>query len=338
MDNLYEIGITLILFLQGLGEWLRPPMQFFSFLGNEEFFLLIMPVFYWCVSPVIGLRMGLLLLISGSINSAFKLVMTGPRPYWYNPQVAAFTTETSFGSPSGHAMNAASVWGGLAASIRAACVKVAAVLLIFLIGFSRLYMGVHFPHDVVLGWFLGGLFLLAFLSLEKPAAAWLKTHSIMNQIGVVFLASLALVLLGVLARLSLQSFAIPEMWITNAVLAAPQAEEIRPLALSGFMTNAGALFGIGTGIIVLPLLGGFDVSGPLWKRALRFAIGVVGVLIIWQGLGMLLPGGETLDGYIFRYLRYALIGFWIGALAPAAFTRLGLADRTVGHLKLATSK
>jgi membrane-associated phospholipid phosphatase len=338
MENIHEIGIGLILFLQSLGSWMTPPMQFFSFLGNEEFFLLIMPVFFWCVSPVIGLRMGLLLLISGGINSAFKLLMHGPRPYWYNSQVLAFTTEASFGAPSGHAMNAASVWGGLAASFRESWVKVTAILLIFFIGLSRLYMGVHFPHDVIVGWIFGGLFLLIFLRLERPVVNMLKKYSIPGQITIVFFASAALVLVGLLGRLSLGAYAVPQVWITNAATAAPHAEEIHPLALSGIMTNAGALLGIGTGMILLPLFGGFDVSGPIWKRALRFAVGVVGVLIIWRGLGMLLPGGENLAGYIFRYLRYALIGFWIGALAPAAFTRLGLAERTTVLLKLAASK
>jgi membrane-associated phospholipid phosphatase len=337
MDNLHEMGIMLILFLQGLGSWLTPPMQFFSFLGNEEFFLLIMPVFFWCVSPAIGLRMGLLLLISGGINSAFKLVMHGPRPYWYNPQVAAFTTESSFGVPSGHAMNAASVWGGLAASFQESWVKITALGLIFFIGVSRLYMGVHFPHDVLLGWFLGGLFLLVFLRMEKPVAETLKRRPIHIQILLVFAGSLSLILIGVLGRFSLAGWVMPEMWAANAAIVAPNAEEIHPLALSGIMTNAGALFGIGTGMILLPLLGGFDVSGPLWKRALRFVIGVIGVLVIWRGLGMLLPGGENLTGYVFRYLRYALIGFWIGALAPAAFTRLGLAGKKIVTLKLAAS-
>jgi membrane-associated phospholipid phosphatase len=337
MESILEMGIMLNLFLQGLGSWMTAPMQFFTFLGNEEFFLLIMPVIFWCVSPRIGLRVGLLLLISAGLNGAFKLLFQGPRPYWVDGQITAFTTEPSFGAPSGHAMNAASVWGGLAASIRKPWAWTAAALIVFLIGLSRLYMGVHFPHDVLMGWLIGALFLFVFLKAEKPVGAWLKSFSPPAQVGIIFTGSIFLILLGVLSRLSLGAWEVPAAWAANAALAVPGADPIHPLALSGLMTNAGALFGIGVGMLWLPYLGGFDAGGPLLKRALRFLVGVAGVLLIWRGLGMVLPGGEDLAGYVFRYLRYALVGLWISALAPFIFTSVGLAERTEGELKLAVS-
>ena len=69
------------MFLQSLGgEWLTTPMQIFSLLGNEEFYLLIMPLFYWCIDARIGLRLGLLLLISNGIVDILKLVIPCPAP------------------------------------------------------------------------------------------------------------------------------------------------------------------------------------------------------------------------------------------------------------------
>ncbi|MBK9603359.1 MAG: hypothetical protein IPO36_16190 [Anaerolineales bacterium] len=58
MQTLIESGIAFIIALQSLGDWLIAPMQFFSYLGNEEFFLLVLPLLYWSVDSALGLRSG----------------------------------------------------------------------------------------------------------------------------------------------------------------------------------------------------------------------------------------------------------------------------------------
>lgn len=111
MDVIIQAGIAFAMWFQGLWGWLEIPMKGFTFLGSEEFFLLGLPVLYWCVDARIGLRMGVVLLLNGVVNSVLKLAFFGPRPYWVNPQVKALVSETSFGVPSGHAQMAAGLWG-----------------------------------------------------------------------------------------------------------------------------------------------------------------------------------------------------------------------------------
>ena len=325
MEGINNFGVDLILFLQGIGSWLNFPMLFFSYLGNEEFFLLIMPALYWCVSPTVGLRLGLLLLFSATLNSVFKLILHGPRPYWYSQQVQAMLTESSFGAPSGHSQNAAAVWGGLASSYKRPWLWVIAVVVIFFTGISRLYVGVHFPQDVLTGWLFGLLILLAYIFLEERIKVWWQRRSVMMKLLAAFLISLSLISLGVLTRASLSDWTIPQVWLENAAAADPDADPINPLSLSGIISNSGALFGLIAGVTLLPYFGGFNAGGAYWKRAARFVIGVIGVLLIWRGLGLLLPGGENFLGFIFRYLRYAMIGAWISGFAPLLFTRTGLA-------------
>lgn len=333
MGNLLDLGINRVLLFQSLGAWLALPMQFFSFLGTEEFFLLLMPILYWCVDAALGLRVGLLLILSTSVNDLLKLAFHAPRPYWYSSEVKALSTETSFGLPSNHAQSAVSVWGGLAYSYRGRWGWIVASLVMFFIGLSRIYLGVHFPTDVLAGWVLGGLILWIFLSFEARGAAWIKSLSLACQLFTAFGSSLIFIALALLIKLSLGAWTIPAVWIQNAAAAAPGAGPINPLALSGTFSNAGLIFGLAAGAIWLVRSGGFDAGGLLSKRALRFLVGLIGVLAFWRLLALALPQGEDLVAYIFRYLRYGLVGFWVAGGAPLLFNRLGLSERIHPALK-----
>jgi len=326
METILQMGITFIVALQSLGSWLLMPMQFFTFLGSENFFLLMLPVVDWCISVDMGVRVGAILLFTGGVNDVFKLGMHGPRPYWYSTLVKAFSAETSFGVPSGHAQIATGVWGTIASRIKRSWAWPAAIAVILLIGISRLYLAVHFPHDVLLGWLIGSLVLWAFLGWWDKLAAWLKTQTLGAQVGLAFGASLLLLLCGFLAFLTLQGWEIPAAWMENAVKAG--VEELPdPATLSGVLTNSGALFGLLAGLAWIKSQGGFNAGGPVGKRVLRYILGLVGVLIFWYGLGAVFPRGEELLSYILRYLRYTLVGLWISAGAPYLFLRLRLAQR-----------
>jgi membrane-associated phospholipid phosphatase len=316
------------LILQGLGTWPLGLMQFFSFLGTEQFYLIIAPALFWCLDAGLGLRLGIGLALSSSINSIFKLVLHTPRPYWVNERVQAYAAETSFGIPSGHSQNAVVVWGLLAAWVKKTWAWVAAALIILMIGLSRLYLGVHFLGDVLVGWLIGALILWAFLRLERPILAWLNRTPVGSQILVVLVASLGLILLGWITRLPLNGWSVPQAWATLAARA-PNAEALEPLALSGLVSQAGVFFGMALGGILLKRLGWFDASGPALQRVVRYLIGLAGVLAIYILLGAIFPSGETLIPFLLRYLRYAVIGLWVTFIAPWLFIRLNLAQSGV---------
>jgi membrane-associated phospholipid phosphatase len=326
VDQILELGIQWTLTLQGLGSWLAGPMKFFTFLGNEDFFIFIAPAFVWCVDARLGLRMGLLLMTSASLNSALKLAFTGPRPFWIDPNIQVGAAETTFGLPSGHAQNAAAIWGLMAAWVRKSWFWLLVLGTIFLIGVSRVYLGMHFPSDVLAGWLIGALILMAFISLEKPVRDWLETRSPIQQTLAALAGSLGLMLMSILIRLSLGDWTISPAWLAMAAQTAPDISSPDPLALSGVFSTSGVFFGLAAGWIWMGRRGGFDAAGPFSQRAIRFLIGLVGVLIFWQGLGMILPRGEAVIPYALRYLRYALVGVWVTGLAPYLFIRFGLAE------------
>ena len=327
IDQLLNWGIQWTLAMQGLGSWLAGPMEFFTFLGNEDFFIFFAPAFLWCFDARLGLRMGLLLMTSSSLNSALKLAFTSPRPFWIDPRIQVGAAETSFGLPSGHAQNAASMWGLLAAWARKSWFWLLVLATIFMIGISRVYLGVHLPGDVLVGWAVGALLLMVFLAFEKPILKWLEKRTPSQQILAALAGSVGMILLNVLIRLSLGDWRFPSEWLAMAAQTAPDFPPPTPLALSGVFSTSGVFFGLAAGWIWTVQGGGFDAGGPIGQRAIRFLIGLVGVAILWQGLGLVLPRGETIVPYILRYLRYGLMGLWVAGVAPYLFIRFGLAER-----------
>jgi hypothetical protein len=198
-----------------------------------------------------------------------------------------------------------------------------AIALAFLIGFSRWYLGVHFPHDVFLGWLLGGILLWAFMQFWNPVEAWLKQQTLGSQIFIAFIVSLIVIVFGAVSVGRLDGYTFPAEWRDNALRAGSLPA---PVSIESFITSAGTLFGLAAGVAWLATRGGYQASGPVEKRALRFVVGLIGVMILWRGLALFLPDNADLISYIFRYLRYTLVGFWVSGGAPWLFFRFKLAD------------
>ena len=116
---------------------------------------------------------------------------------------------------------------------------------------------------------------------------------------------------------------MPTLWVENALRAGDELPE--PLALSGILTTAGTLFGMLSGLAWMDSRGGWQASGPWIKRIARYLVGILGVLVLWYGLGAVFPRGETLWPYILRFIRYALLGLWVSAGAPLSFRAARLA-------------
>jgi membrane-associated phospholipid phosphatase len=324
MDALIQTGIDWIIAIQSLGGWLELPMVFFTALGNENFFFLVLPLLYWSVDTGLGLRIAFILATSNYLNHILKLLFATPRPYWVSAQVKPFLHENSFAIPSGHAQNSAAFTGIAAAWIRRPWAWVTALLLTFFIGFSRLYLGVHFVHDALAGWAIGYVLLLLFLRFWDPVAAWLRTKTLAQQIGIALLISLLMIAMGLLAIAPLEGYVFPPEWEENARRAGPVPD---PVSIEGTFTSAGSFFGLAAGAAWIASRGGFQAAGPLEKRALRYVIGLIGIMMLWFGLGQVFPDGETIVALILRYIRYFLVGFWVTAGAPWLFFHFKLVRR-----------
>ncbi|HEX7556897.1 MAG TPA: phosphatase PAP2 family protein, partial [Leptolinea sp.] len=301
--------------------------KLFSFLGTENFYILIFPVVYWCFDTGLGIRLALALLSTSSINCLLKIGIHLPRPYWVDTRVITYASEPTFGFPSGHSQMAASVWGMHGFYQRNKWTAWAAGFMIFMIGISRLYLGVHFLTDVLGGWLLGFLVLLLINQLDRPVSRWISRTSP----GVLFLYAaipgILLLLLGIAIQFNLHTWQIPESWVE---ISARSGSLINPTSLKDLYSSVGTWIGFIAGICWLrsqeSSLGKFRNGGNSKQKLWRYLIGIAGILILWSGPGLTFPNDETLAGLAFRLLRYALIGWWISGLAPFISIRLRMVN------------
>jgi hypothetical protein len=130
----------------------------------------------------------------------------------------------------------------------------------------------------------------------------------------------------VLLQASLSGLVLPAAWGQMAL--AKTGEPIDPLNLEGAFTLGGTWLGlVGGAAWYFRRLGTPVTKGKLLQLVLRYAVGLVGVIILWFGLGQVFPRGEDWISYTLRYIRYVLIGLWVSALAPMLFMRLGLSRK-----------
>lgn len=291
MQQLMDWGIALILWLQQFRPGLDLPFRAFTFIGDELFFLLFLPLIYWCLDRRTGARVTLLFLVSAYVNAVAKELFDQPRPALYDTRVWAYSdVGGSGGFPSGHTQNPLAVWGYLAAKVRRTWLWIVAGLLIVLIPLSRLYLGVHFPHDLLGGYVIGALLLFAFLRWGERGEQWIAGQKLGAQLALVAVLSIPLMLI---------------------------------LPSEDGVTTGATLLGMGCGFIVQARWIGFEVDGALWKRAARYALGAVVIVGLWAGLRAVFSALEP--ALLFRFIRYALMGLWGGAGAPWVFVKLGLA-------------
>ncbi len=259
-------------------------------LGNEDFYFILLPLVLWCVDFAIGARIAAVFLLSTYANVGLKDLFGHPRPFVDDPSVKLYEVE-GYGLPSGHAQLSVVIWGSLAHAFKRAWLWVVASLLAALIGFSRIYLGVHFPSDVLVGWLIGALLLAAYVALHRPIEAWLAERRLSDQLAMVAALALTLLLLH---------------------------------ATENVASLTGVLLGAGAGIALLRKYVGYRAGGSLWKRGLRYLLGSAALLALRFGLEALCPETRGALQLTLRFLRYAILGVWIGLGAPWLFNKLHL--------------
>lgn len=160
--------------------WLDTLMTWVTDLGSEQAYIALMVVAYLAVDARAGRALGITLMLSFMLNQLAKGWFDTPRPFELDPGVVrterAAAGALGPGFPSGHAQSSLTFWGLAALLARRRWFTVVAALVVALVAFSRVYLGVHVPLDVVGGLVLGALAVglaFALVRAELTPPPWL---------------------------------------------------------------------------------------------------------------------------------------------------------------------
>ncbi|MCL6592475.1 MAG: phosphatase PAP2 family protein [Alicyclobacillus sp.] len=268
--------------------WLDRAATGLTWLGLEGFYTLVVPILFWSVSKRIGLRLAYVFLYSMYANAWLKDWLQVLRPIGIPGIVSkAVATASGYALPSGHAQGPMTFWLMVCRWAQRRWLWMVALLLVVAIGWSRLYLGVHWPLDVLVGWGLGLLFALAGWSL---GARWQERAA--------------------------------ERSLTAQALAAVALPVVLMLVHTGpdSLKYAGLLLGLGLAVLAEGRWLRAELDPVWWKRVCAAVIGTAGLIALQYGIKW--PAWPWLSA-----VQYALLGIWTVLVAPWVFVQCGLYQR-----------
>ena len=138
--------------------------------GEEVILVAIVGLLYWCLNKPFAKTLGYSVLTSITANCIIKNIVSRPRPF-QNPDWDITNkrpdTADGFSFPSGHTQVCTSLFVSMAIWIKKRWMWVFAITISLLVAISRLYLGVHFPTDVIAGFALGVIFSFVCCYLHK---------------------------------------------------------------------------------------------------------------------------------------------------------------------------
>jgi membrane-associated phospholipid phosphatase len=305
MEPILQWGLEFIRIVQtAASPSLTAVMRIITAIGETAVYLAAVPLIYWCVDEKKGLRLGIMVLISIWINLSLKYLFDQPRPFFegYDPSVGMASEKTG-GLPSGHAQNTLVMFFILASLVKKKWAYVCAGVLCLLIGFSRIYLGVHFPTDVLAGWILGGVILGGYFLLSGKIEELLVKGGF--RAGMIATAALSFVM----------------------ILYIPVKELLMP---------GGTLLGLGFGYCYNRRSVGFS-NNALPEMAdqkkylilfARIILGLGGLILIFFRVSSFVPHSSS-NQNLYGFAVSMITGLWISIAAPWIFIKLHLAGSEI---------
>lgn len=294
-------------------RWLLPV----TFAGDELFYLILIPFVFYTIDRRAGVTLLVAQLFTHSINVLLKLAFHEPRPFWVT-LMNVFAFEDTFGLPSGHAQNAVVVWGYLAfffikqKRLHTFPVIALTALWVFLIGISRIALGVHFIQDTLLGWAIGCALLYIVIRYETSVRSFLANRTHAGRLFVTVVLAVLLLEVGALLATTLHLPLLSE-WNETArlsIASTPHSgvrfKDLHPLKLTSFLNVAGCLFGLYASLSLKDP--GYTMPVLFRNRLFVLLPGLALIFVVYLSLSAIFPR-DGIEGGFLRILRYGLVVF-----------------------------
>ena len=259
-----------------------------TLLGDGSVLVALSAAIYWCFDKSRGRLVTYVVLFGAYLNFFLKIIIPWPRPP-IDLRLAE-KGETSYGFPSGHAQDSTTFWTWITLDFRKRILALLGTTIVVAVGISRIYLGLHYPAQVIGGWIVG-----------------------------LAVACFGMLVLRCLPRRSEQMRAIPQVLFAFSTLV--------PMAIAlafGLVGEAypgqigGYLFGFSLGALVEERYVHFTNEVSVAQRILRLAIGGMLTVFLVLVLGMIVPETYLIPSFV----NYVIRGLFVAVIVPSIFTRI----------------
>ena len=270
--------------------------SFITFFGEELVLFIVLPIFYWAINKEAAEIVAVAGFATMTVNGMIKDICKIERPISNEEirfvEVENFFVDTvhlkegSYSFPSGHSQTSSVLMFSLASYYNKKNLWIFASVLVLLVMMSRVYLGVHWPLDVLIGGLLGLISAVFFYKL-------LVNKKQDTRILIYFIVACVCLI---------------------ALIFAEKSDTYKSI---------GAMFGFATGALFERKLVNFDPKeGTLLRKVIRCVIGIIIVAALKIGLKPLF--GLIGDAFILDFFRYMILVFVAIAIYPLVFKKLKL--------------
>lgn len=279
-----------------------------TYFGDEIVFLVTALILFWCVDKKLGYYILTVGFVNTIANQFLKLWFRVPRPWVRDENFTileqAREAASGYSFPSGHTQSAVGTFGSLAYVSGNKVIRWLCIAIAVLVPFSRMYVGVHTPADVL----VAAVLALIPIFVLRPVVFSKKVWTMPALLG-----AMCVLAIGFLCFVEFYKFP------------ADIDQHNMHSGLKNAYTIVAALFGFLIAYYVDKKYMQFPTKAVWWAQILKVAIGLGLVLVVKSGLSA--PFHNLFGEFPGRALRYFLIVIVAGIIWPLTFrwfSKLGM--------------
>lgn len=268
-------------------------------IGEQTIIIFLLCIIYWCVSKKLAHRIGFTFFLSGYLIQGLKITFRIDRPWIkdpnFKPVVSAYKTATGYSFPSGHTQAATSIYSSIGFYLKKWW-RILFFIPPFLVAFSRMYLGVHTPNDVLIAFIIS--IIISFIISFSFQKAEKKAYNIFLIITILF--GFFLMIYSILL---FNNQTIEYHYVIDCC------------------KTAGAGIGFSIGVYLEQKLINFNTKTKHFHtQIIKVLIGFIGLVAIQLGLKAVFTFFFN-QALFAEVLRYFLMILWVTYLYPLVFNR-----------------